>query len=42
MADKKISDYSISSEVLGKGSFSTVYLGYTADKQKVAVKVIPR
>jgi serine/threonine protein kinase len=42
MSEKRIGEYYLSDKVLGEGSFSTVYLGYGANDEKVAVKVIPR
>ncbi len=42
MKNKRIDSYHISNRLLGSGSFSNVYLGYSADGERVAVKVIPR
>jgi len=37
---KKIGNYQITSRVIGKGTFSTVYLAYDQQQQPVAAKVI--
>ncbi len=42
MKGKRIGDYHITNQLLGQGSFSQVYLAYSDQNQKVAVKIIPR
>lgn len=42
MKGKRIGEYHITNQLLGQGSFSQVYLGYSDQSQKVAVKIIPR
>lgn len=37
---KKIANYEITSTVIGKGTFSTVYLAYDHQQKPVAAKVI--
>jgi serine/threonine protein kinase len=37
-----VGNYKLTDRILGQGSFSRVLLAYTAQKRKVAVKVIPR
>ena len=37
---KKIGNYQITSTVLGKGTFSTVYLAYDHQQKPIAAKVI--
>lgn len=37
---KKIGSYTISSQLLGRGSFSSVYLAHRPDRSPLAVKVI--
>lgn len=40
--EKRVGEYFITEEVLGRGAFSTVYSGYSLANRKLAVKVIPR
>ncbi len=40
-AIKKIGKYTLGHQLLGAGSFSTVYLAYDAQERPFAVKVIP-
>lgn len=42
MKGKRIGEYQITNQLLGSGSFSQVYLGYSHLWGKVAVKIIPR
>lgn len=42
MKNKRIESYHISNRLLGSGAFSHVYLGHSANGERVAVKVIPR
>lgn len=37
-----VGSYKITKRLLGQGSFSQVFLGYSRHKDRVAVKIIPR
>lgn len=39
---KRIDDYVLTSQKIGKGSFGSVFIGYDAQGQKLAVKVVNR
>jgi serine/threonine protein kinase len=39
-SNKKILDYTITEQLLGRGSYSKVYLGYNYENEKCAIKII--
>jgi fused-like protein len=39
-SNKKILDYTITNQLLGRGSYSKVYLGYNLNHEKCAIKII--